>query len=180
MPSAFTHALVGGSTTQFLPDELPKGRVALVLAAAAVIPDLDVIAFKFGIPYGHMFGHRGFSHSLLFAAILAGFASLIIQSWSEGSCRTFFRIWLVAFVAVALHGVLDAATDAGLGIGFFIPWSNHRYFFPFRPIPTSSVNPLLFFSARGLHILVSEVLWVWLPVGLLSAVYQAFRRRHRS
>ena len=180
MPSAFTHALVGGSSIQVLPAELPKGRVALVLGTAAVLPDLDVVAFKFGIPYGHMFGHRGFSHSLLCAAILGALASLVIRIWSDRRWRTFLRIWLVAFVVVALHGVLDAATDAGRGIGFFIPFTNQRFFFPFRPIQTSSVNPLRFFSFRGLQVLGSEALWVWLPLGVLSGFYQAYRRWRRS
>ena len=180
MPSAFTHALVGGSGVQVLPADLPRGRGALVLAAAAVAPDLDVIAFKLGIPYDHMFGHRGFSHSLLCAAVLGALASLVIRTWSDRSWRSFARVWLVAFVVVALHGVLDAATDAGRGIGFFIPFSNQRFFFPFRPIQTSSVNPLRFFSGRGLQILGSEALWVWLPLGVLSGLFQTIRRWLRS
>jgi inner membrane protein len=27
-----------------------------------LMPDFDVIAFAFGIPYEHMLGHRGFTH----------------------------------------------------------------------------------------------------------------------
>ncbi|MCG6963402.1 MAG: metal-dependent hydrolase [Acidobacteria bacterium] len=175
MSSAFTHALVGASGVQLIPDDLPKWRVALVFAVAAVAPDLDVAAFSLGIPYGHMLGHRGFSHSLLCAALLAAVASLVVRRWSDGGRTGLLRIWVVAFLVVALHGALDAATDAGLGIGFFIPFSSKRYFFPFRPIATSSVNPFRFFSARGLAVLASEALWVWLPLGLLSGLLQAVR-----
>jgi inner membrane protein len=32
---------------------------------------LDVITFAFGIPHEHFWGHRGFSHSLVFALIWA-------------------------------------------------------------------------------------------------------------
>jgi len=39
--------------------------------ACSVMPDLDVIGFRFGIRYGDFWGHRGFTHSLLFAALLA-------------------------------------------------------------------------------------------------------------
>lgn len=180
MPSAFTHALVGASGAQLIPDDLPRWRVALVFAVASVAPDLDVVAFSLGIPYGHMLGHRGFSHSLLCAALLAAVASLVVRRWSGGSNNGFLRIWLVAFLVVALHGVLDAATDAGLGIGFFIPFSSKRYFLPFRPIATSSVNPFRFFSGRGVAVLASEVLWVWLPLGLLSGLLQGARWWRRS
>ena len=35
----------------------------------SVIPDLDVIGIQVGIQYGDFWGHRGFTHSLLFAAL---------------------------------------------------------------------------------------------------------------
>lgn len=176
MPSAFTHAMVGTAAAQLLPAGVPKARVGLVFAVAAAVPDLDVIAFRFGIPYGHIFGHRGFSHSLLFAAALATLLWILARRWAdERAARRLASIWLVAFLVVALHGVLDAATDAGLGVGFFIPFDTHRYFLPFRPIETSSVNPARFFGARGLHVLWSEIIWVWLPVAALSISFQAAR-----
>jgi inner membrane protein len=180
MPSAFTHAMVGAAAAQLLPDGVPKGRLGLVFAVAATVPDLDVVGFGFGIPYGSIFGHRGFSHSLLFAAALATMLWLLARRWTDDrAAKRLLSLWLVAFVAVALHGVLDAATDAGRGIGFFIPFDNHRYFLPFRPIETSSLNPARFFGARGLHVLSSEILWVWLPVTVLSAGYQVARRWRR-
>lgn len=37
--------------------------------ACAVLPDIDSIGFALGIPYGSLFGHRGLTHSLLFALI---------------------------------------------------------------------------------------------------------------
>jgi membrane-bound metal-dependent hydrolase YbcI (DUF457 family) len=41
-----------------------------VYAACSVILDLEVIGFRFGIHYGDFWGHRGFTHSLVFAAFL--------------------------------------------------------------------------------------------------------------
>jgi membrane-bound metal-dependent hydrolase YbcI (DUF457 family) len=58
----------------------------------------------------------------------------------------------------ASHGVLDAMTDGGLGIAFFAPFDNTRYFFPFRPVKVSPIG-LSFFSARGLDVIWSELLW---------------------
>jgi hypothetical protein len=39
--------------------------------ACSTIPDLDVMGFRFGIHHGDFWGHRGFTHSLAFAAVLA-------------------------------------------------------------------------------------------------------------
>ena len=179
MPSAFTHLLVGAATAQVLPPEVPRRRLALVFALAAAAPDLDVAAFALGIPYAHPLGHRGFSHSLLFAALFG--AILGALSLGGRNRKHLTAVLLTGFVAVASHGLLDAATDAGLGIGFFIPFDNDRYFLPFRPIETSSTNPVAFFSRRGWEILKSEIVWVWLPLTALSAVWQVgkrLRRRH--
>jgi inner membrane protein len=71
LPTVFTHALVGGAFTQVAPAGLPRWKVLLVFVFVAIVPDLDVIAFSLGIPYAHPLGHRGFSHSLLFAGVLS-------------------------------------------------------------------------------------------------------------
>lgn len=164
MPSAFTHLLVGGATAGVLPRELPRWRIALALALASAAPDLDVVAFALGIPYGHPLGHRGVSHSLVGAA-LVGVAVAVVATWDRRLVRRHGGALAgVGFLAVASHGLLDALTDAGRGIGFLIPLSNERFFLPWRPVETASVRPLEFFSARGLEVLASEVVWVWLPL----------------
>jgi len=176
MPSAFTHVLVGCAGAQVLPNDLPRWRIGVALGVAAAVPDLDVVAFALGIPYGHPLGHRGLSHSLLGAALL-GVAVALLAAWNRRLVRRHAGLLsAVGFLAVASHGLLDGFTDAGKGIGFFIPFSNERYFFPWRPIETASVHPLHFFSARGLEVLWSEILWVWLPLAGISGVLRLLRR----
>ena len=80
LPSAFAHAFVGASLAPALPPGGSNGRVALALAAAA--PALDVLAFGLGIPYESPLGHRGFTHSLFFAVVVA-LAS--IPSWRRSA-----------------------------------------------------------------------------------------------
>jgi inner membrane protein len=58
------------------------------------------------------------------------------------------------------HGVLDAMTDGGLGVGFFIPFSDERYFFPLRPIPVSPLSIESFFTSFGWSILKAELLFI--------------------
>jgi inner membrane protein len=48
-------------STRRLPE---KFRVLSVLCA--VLPDIDVVFFKPGTPYGHFFGHRGLFYSIFY------------------------------------------------------------------------------------------------------------------
>lgn len=124
MPTIITHALVPAAIAVGLGQRVIPARLAAAGAIAAMVPDVDVLGLKLGIPHGSDFGHRGFTHSLAFAAALA-FAG---GSW---------RGWLFLFLAVTSHGMLDAFTNGGAGIEFFWPFSDQRHFAPWRPIEVS-------------------------------------------
>ena len=147
---------------------MPK-RIWIAGALCSVFPDIDVIGFHFGIHYGDFWGHRGFTHSLLFATILASLV-VILGFWRASPRSAILWIWSYLFLATASHGLLDAMTDGGLGVAFFSPFDNHRYFLPWRPILVSPIGLSRFFSDRGLAVLKSELLWIWLPSTLLAAL----------
>lgn len=175
MASAFTHAVVGAALAGLEPG--PRIRLAVVLAVLSVLPDADVIAFRFGIPYEHPFGHRGFTHSVPFALLCGAITPWLVgDSWRPGS-RDGWRIAGLGFLATASHGVLDALTSGGLGVGFFVPFSAERFFFPWRPLLVSPLTVGRFFSPTGLRILASEVLWVWLPLAAVVGLARLARRR---
>jgi inner membrane protein len=117
-------------------------------------------------------GHRGFTHSLFFAALLAGLVTIPFLRQSRISR---WRLFFYLFLATASHGVLDAMTNGGLGVAFFSPFSNARYFFPFHPIKVSPIAVGRFFSARGLAVVRSEALWLWLPSAVIFAVFAFVR-----
>lgn len=161
MPSAFSHAAAAASLgTWYRPALL--GRVWLAGAVCSAIPDLDVIGFRFGIRYGDSWGHRGFTHSLLFAALLAAIIAAVLPLKGDPP-RNRFSVWTYLFIATASHGVLDAMTSGGLGVAFFSPFDDRRYFLPWRPILVAPIGMSRFFSAAGLAVLRNEFLWVWLP-----------------
>ncbi|EMO31766.1 metal-dependent hydrolase [Leptospira santarosai] len=139
----------------------------------SVLPDADVIAFKFGIPYESDWGHRGFSHSILFAFSLSVFACVLVR-WFHARIEA---VLLFLFVSILSHGVLDAMTSGGLGVGFLIPYSSERFFFDLRPIRVSPIGIKNFLSTRGLIVLKSEFFFVWLP--LLSFSWIVFFLRVR-
>ncbi|WP_088101091.1 metal-dependent hydrolase [Xanthomonas retroflexus] len=172
MPSIITHAAVPlalwcAADRGRIPPRLLRAGVI-----AAMLPDADVLAFALHIPYADAFGHRGASHSLLFACVLAMVAALLHsfgrgRPWSAISCQPRLASTVQAaafvFVCAASHPLLDALTSGGLGVALAWPWSEHRFFAPWRPIRVSPFAPQ-FFSARGLATLLSELRWVWLPL----------------
>jgi len=168
VPTVLTHAVSGIALEGAFRRPFGTARVWLAGAVCAALPDVDVIGFRFGIQYGDLLGHRGLTHSLSFAAVLAGLVVAIV--FPEGAPGWHRRaLWLYLFVATASHGCLDALTDGGLGVAFFSPFSNARYFFPVRPIRVSPIGLQAFMSGDELTILASEARWVWLPSALLMA-----------
>ncbi len=176
MASVFSHAVVAlGIGSCFYQPRTPK-RVWVIGALCSVIPDLDVIGFRFGIHYGDFWGHRGFTHSLFFAALLATLAVLLaFRQAVPGISR--YALWTYFFLATASHGLLDAMTDGGLGVAFFSPFNNTRYFLPWTPIRVSPIGITRFFTFRGLEVVQSELLWIWLPTALLVLAVWLIRPR---
>lgn len=177
MASVFTHAffaLALGGIYGAKPRR--PARFWALSALCAVGPDADVIAFAFGVAYGDVLGHRGLTHSLLFALLVACAVVLVFFRGSEfrkGALIVYF------FLVTASHGVLDALTNGGLGVAFFAPFDGTRYFFPWRPLVVSPIGVGSFFSEWGLAVILSEFLWVWLPTLLAVAAVFSFRRLRR-
>ena len=71
-------------------------------------------------------------------------------------------------------------TDGGLGVAFFSPFDNHRYFFPWTPIRVSPIGITRFFSLRGFAVLQTELLWIWLPATFLAVCAWTLRRQTPS
>jgi inner membrane protein len=71
-------------------------------------------------------------------------------------------------------------TDGGLGVAFFSPLGNQRHFLPWTPIRVSPIGVGRFFSERGLAVLQSELLWIWLPAALFAAGVWFIRRRRKA
>ncbi|MBI3296551.1 MAG: metal-dependent hydrolase [Elusimicrobia bacterium] len=171
MPTLFTHAASAAAFKRLsFVEPMPSGFLTLSILCA-MLPDADVAAFLMGIPYEHMLGHRGLSHSLTFAAAVGG----ICAAWvARGTERRVAPLWGYFFLVIASHGIFDAMTDGGLGVAFFAPFSDERYFLPWTPLKVSPIGGG-FFTARGIPVAVSELVWVWLPLGVLSLVISRAR-----
>lgn len=173
MPTILSHPAVPLAVGLALGRGWISRRLLVAGMLASIVPDLDVVAFRLGVDYAHQFGHRGASHSLLFALALGALAALAAP-WL--GARRWVAMAFVSF-ACASHPLLDMLTSGGLGAALWWPFSEQRLFFPVRPIRVSPLSLETFFGPRGFAVLRSELLWVWLPC--LSALWAAYGLRTR-
>jgi len=93
---------------------------------AGTIPDLDVL-FTFGDPIREIVVHRGFSHSILFAVLIAPLLGWLVMKLYAGRGRpeANFQQWSWFFFwSVFTHPLLDCLTTYGTQL--FYPFSDHR------------------------------------------------------
>lgn len=163
MASPLTHAVVAVTLAGGYRMSPLSSRYVLLGIACAEIPDLDVMGFWLGVPYESLFGHRGFTHSILFALLMSWALGRWACGW--GGLRGGL-LWSYLFLTTLSHGVLDALTDGGLGIASFAPFDQARYFFPFHPVKVTPLEPDHALGQAGVAVLVSEAIWI--PCGLLA------------
>lgn len=173
MCSVLTHPAVPLALSAFLPQGAASPALLLAGAACSVVPDLDVIGFGFGVRYSDMLGHRGLTHSVLFAAALGALLTFTLFRDAQGSD---WPVFLFLFLSTLSHALLDMLTNGGLGVALFAPFSNERYFFPWRPIEVSPIGVSSFLSDWGVRVILSELRWVWLPSAVVYALGYVTRR----
>lgn len=166
MPSAISHIAVPLAIRLGFRNRLISTRLLILAICCSMLPDLDVIGFHLGVPYSSQWGHRGFTHSIGFAVLLAT-VTVFFSRWLNS------RRWVIFFmilIATYSHALLDSATNGGLGCALFWPVTEARYFLPWTPIQVSPISIELFLSGRGLAVLESELVWIWLPSLMLAVV----------
>jgi inner membrane protein len=168
------HVIVGAAAARFDLGErrtrwTPFG-VGVVWAGLSLLPDADVVAFSLGIPYEAPFGHRGATHSLVFALAVAA----LVWSFAKTVRRAELparRTALIALAVVASHPLLDTLTDGGLGCALLWPFSTKRFFAPWTPLPVAPIGRA-FLSAEGVRVALTEI------IGLSPlAIYALWPRR---
>lgn len=181
LPTVFTHAIAGAAIALAV---APSGRVRTTVAlavGAAILPDLDAIGYVIGTRHHlhGLFGHRGITHSLLFASAVAIAAGILVRRTQPVAKET-WRVLLAVFAAALSHGMLDALTNGGSGVAFLAPFDNARYFFPVRPISVSPLRASALFTTRGITVMRSEVFWVWLPATAVAVSSLMLRARRKT
>ncbi len=162
MPTIFSHAIFAAAAGKAVVKKSVSALFWLLAAACAMLPDADVIvASAFDIERGSIFAHRGFTHSILFALILGAFVATIANRFLQIKI-SYPKLFAFFALATFTHPLLDMLTNGGSGVALLAPFSNERFFFPWRPVEVSPIG-FGFFSERGIDVILSEIIWIWLP-----------------
>ena len=178
MATIFTHtavALVAGNT--FATKKMPR-RFWTLSILCSILPDIDVLGFSFGIKYADFLGHRGFSHSLSFDFLVGFFVVFFFFKEVPRYSKKWWGLFVYFFLLTASHGVLDAMTNGGLGVAFFAPFDNTRYFFPWRPLKVSPIGINHFLTKYGLEVLLTELRWIWGPLMMILGLTILIKKQH--
>jgi inner membrane protein len=152
-------------------DAAPAWVPIVAWSALSLLPDADVIGFAFGVDYAAAWGHRGATHSLVFAATVGLAIGLVARTLKRAGAR----VAAIGFAVLAGHAVLDMMTDGGLGCALFWPFDATRHFAPWRPLPVAPIG-FSFLSGQGVFVALAELL-VFAPVFYFAL--GASQRRHR-
>jgi inner membrane protein len=175
MASIITHAVGALSLSVCFPKGTLSRNTIVAGILFSMLPDADVVGFYSGIPYDSPLGHRGFSHSLLFAALITGIAGYWFRKEHSFRNNTIFL-----FLCTVSHGVMDAMTSGGLGVGFFIPFDMTRYFFTYRPVLVSPIGVSEFLGPVGIAVIKSEIKYIWIPcIFFMGAAYFTLYKRSK-
>jgi inner membrane protein len=171
MPTIFSHAVFAAVTGKSFFKKPVSFWFWALTAGCAMIPDADVAFRYFGFKQGALLSHRGFTHSRFFAVLFGTLVALFVDKRLRTGL-TLPRLAVFFSLATFSHPVLDMLTNGGSGVALLAPFSDERFFFPWRPVEVSPIG-LRFFGPRGLEVMTSEIIWIWLPalaIFLLSKV----------
>jgi inner membrane protein len=168
MSTIFSHPAVPVAIGLALGQKTIPRNLLFIGAFCAILPDFDSISFAFGIPYESQFGHRGFTHSVFFAAAVAAFFAWRNSEFKvDGAAVKRAIVFPFIFLSTVSHPLLDALTDGGEGVAIWWPFSAARFFFDDAPLPVCPIGQH-FFSAAGYAALKAELTLIWLPALLLG------------
>ena len=124
MPTVLTHALLPVAAGIALGRSRVPPRLVAVGMAAAMLPDADVAMFALGIDYAHAFGHRGASHSLVFALACGLLAACFARILKAPPLTALLFVALSA----ASHPAAGHADRRGPGCRAFLALVRHPSF----------------------------------------------------
>src|SRR5262245_10766571 len=109
---SLTHIAIGSAIGMAtMGARVHRWRAALWVSVWATLPDLDVFIHR-GDPIRDMTLHRGHSHSLLWLTLLAPLLAWAISRLHREPAL-FQRWWLLVFLALIFHPLLDVMTVYG-------------------------------------------------------------------
>jgi inner membrane protein len=170
--TVFTHAalpILGGRG--WIPQGLNPRRYLVATVLCSCVADLDFIGYAFDVRPIERWGHRGLSHSIGFAAVLALVAAVGLFPALIRAPRALLRAWLPLFLWSASHGLLDAFTFGDVPVAWLAPFFAGRIQLPYHPVPVIPLGLDEALSRWGALILINELLLIVIPSVLISRLF---------
>jgi inner membrane protein len=171
----FTHSLVGLTAAKAGLEKLSPGATTLCLLAANA-PDVDVAVLLFRGRWAYLQHHRGITHSILGACVLAialplvfYLGDLLIARLRKRDSQFRFKGLLLASVLVtATHPLLDWTNNYGMR--FLLPWDAKWFYGDFLFV----IDPFFWLVLGGSAFLLTaktkRQTIVWLLIGIITTV----------
>lgn len=119
-----TQIALGAGVAEAVLGRKVGNKAALVGAVCGTLPDLDSF-----IPYADAVAtvtyHRSWSHSVFVLTLLSPLIAWIVHRWLHASAATFRQWWLLVFLVLVTHPLLDCFTVYGTQILW--PFVEHPY-----------------------------------------------------
>lgn len=120
-----TQTVLGAAVGEVILGRKAGNKAIMWGAVGGLIPDLDVLVSPFFSEVDGLFVHRGFSHSLIFAFLIAPLLGWLIHHIHKKKMHISWREWTgLIFWAVFTHPIIDYFTTYGTGA--FLPFQNYR------------------------------------------------------
>lgn len=121
---SLTQIALGAAVGEVVGGSRVKNRAMLWGGLAGLIPDLDVLLRFVYKQSDYLLAHRGISHSATFAILFSPLLAWIAFKRTAPGQMSYKRWWLLIFLAVFTHPLLDIMTT--YGTGFLEPFSPAR------------------------------------------------------
>lgn len=113
---SFTQIVLGAAVANAVAGKKLKNRAIAYGAVLGTIPDLDVVVGWFLDPLTALEIHRGMSHSVFFAIVLAPILGYVIFRWERRRDLSFSAAFWMVFLGLFTHALLDMFTTWGTRI----------------------------------------------------------------
>lgn len=106
--------VLGAATAEAVLGKKVGNKAMLWGAIAGTIPDLDVLSEYFLNPFQALVFHRGFTHSIVFALIMAPILGYLVSKLYAKKGEADWKGWSLLFlVSIGTHPLLDCFTTWG-------------------------------------------------------------------
>lgn len=119
---SLTQIVLGGAVGEAVLGKKVGNKAVLWGAIAGTIPDLDTIPGQFMDTVDRLAIHRGFSHSIIFAILLAPLLGFIVNRLHKKSKADLWDWTRLFFWAIFTHPLLDIFTTWGTQLFWPLDW----------------------------------------------------------